>query len=180
MFLELGQVLAIQQGTRWNPSLPSQQGLGNKAWKESTGIRRRQQMKGIGMGRGQILVGREEASVDGLQRSCRWCSSESVKGRAEPSRSLGGMQWWKLWKKVINTSRAPAIPKQDPPLRTPSPPPAAQVLISPRVCFKEDGRARGSWAATQPGATLSPEHLGQREGSPSLTFRQKCQKSSCM
>lgn len=101
MFLELGQVLAIQQGTRWNPSLPSQQGLGNKAWKESTGIRRRQQMKGIGMGRGQILVGREEASVDDLQRSCRWCSSESVKGRAEPSRSLGVMQRWKLWKKVI-------------------------------------------------------------------------------
>ena len=107
MFLELGRVLAIQQGTRWNPSLPSQQGLGNKAWKESTGIRGRQQMKGIGMGRGQILVVREEASVDGLQRSCRWYNAESMKGRAELSRSLGGMQWWKLWKeKVISTSRS--------------------------------------------------------------------------
>ena len=156
MFLELGRVLAIQQGTRWNPSLPSQQGLGNKAWKESTGIRGRQQMKGIGMGRGQILVGREEVSVDGLHRSCRWCSAESVKGRAEPSRALGGMRWLKLWKeKVINMSRNPAILKQDPPHPTPPPQPPAQVWKSPSL-FQGGEKGQGFLGSHAAGCHLVP------------------------
>ena len=141
-------MLAIQQGTRWNPSLPSQQGLGNKAWKESTGIRGRQQMKGIGIGRGQILVGREEASVDGLQRSCRWCrwcSTENGKGRAEPSRSLGGMRWWKLWKEKV---------------QSPS-----------------DSEAGSTHSGPNAATPTPPRHLGQREGSPVRSLVQHLDKN---
>ena len=178
MFLELGGVLAIQQGTRWNPSLPSQQGLGNKAWKESTGIRGRQQMKGTGMGRGQILVGREEVSVDGLHRSCRWCSAESVKGRAEPSKGLGGMRWLKLWKeKVINMSKTPSDSEAGSTTSHPPPTPSPSLEKPESVSRRREGPGvPGQPCSWVPPCPLSTWGRGKSCEEFSPTCRQKCQK----
>lgn len=106
------------------------------------------------MGRGQILVAEEEASVMAF-RDQQWCSSESVKGRAEPSRSLGGMRWWKLWKKVINTSRAPAIPKQDPPL-APPPPLRRPGLDKPQSLFQGGRKGQGFLGSHAAGCHIVP------------------------
>lgn len=94
-------------------------------------------------------------SVDGLQRSCRWRSAESVKGRAEPSRGLGGMRWLKLWKeKVINMSRTPAILKQDPPHPSLHQPPA-QVWKSLSL-FQGGEKGQGFLGSHAAGCHLVP------------------------
>ena len=85
----------------------------------------------------------------------------AVQSRAEPSRDLGGMGWLKLWKpEGDNTSRAPAVPKQDSPLSLEKPQSLSQK--------EEERRARGSQAATLSSATLSSGAEGRKSCDKSL------------
>lgn len=85
-----------------------------------------------------------------------------MKGRTEPSRDLGGVRWLELWKGeddgLQQSPRGPEVGL------------SPQLLRNPRGWPKKGKEEPGipQQPPSESSATLSCEHLGQKEGNPMI------------